>query len=368
MIYIILFAVSLFHSTVHASRNVPYEYISGIENRLPANYHKLFQITDKDSPQYTVLAHELTMDLMFIAEQERKAGRLSMSFDFLKLANFLFPHRGDVSKKFQSIAEQVALYLNAPSTSCNEYYEIMLREIKTNFPAMLSTIDQTKCEQINKIVRDTNEEILALEKKARDNGDLKSAQIQKQLLKFTDKDELTDEEGKEVLSLLEKAYLGHIEFRADNAELNNSRDMSVRMNFHLIRKHSSISYEGMKEAYINITGKEFSSSPLFKKPLKMQLRLIQNDKITTYPVELKIKDPSYFNVWLNSLNFYSHSGYDRALIFNKNDVSCMEFDGGKIKIELLNPFANKDLSLFVIYGIPYEIFEVTKKIDIIPAL
>ncbi|MFY7992880.1 MAG: hypothetical protein ACOVP4_06290 [Bacteriovoracaceae bacterium] len=366
MIYIILFVISLFPLHTWASRSVPQEYIAGIENKLPANYNKLFQIADKDSPQYTVVAHELAMDLMFIAEQERKAGRLSMSFDFLKLANFIFPHRGDISKKFQNIAEQVSLYLNASSTPCNEYYEIMLREIKTNFPAMMATIDQQKCEQINKIVRDTNEEILALEKKARDEGALRSAAIQKQLLKFMDKEELTQAQEAELISILEKAYLGHIEFKAHNIELNNSRDMSIRMNLSLVRKYSSLSYEGMKQTYINLTGKDFSSYNLFKKPIRFQFRFIQNDKITTYPVDLKIKDPSYFNIWLNSLNFLSYGGYNNELIFHKNDVYCMELDGGKIKIELLNPFANKRLNLFVVHGIPYEIVESSKMVDLIP--
>ncbi|GEM_PF-4756857 len=310
MIYTILLAASLFVSNAFASRSVPYEYVQGIENKLPANYHKLFRITNNDSAEYTVVAHELSMDLMFIAEQERKAGKLSVSFDFLKLANFLFPHRGDISKKFQNIAEMVAMNLNAEATPCNEYYEIMLRELKKNFPSMLSTINEKKCENINKIVRDTNEEILALEKKGRNEGALRSIAVQKQLIKFIDKTSFTESEEAEIISILEKAYLGHIEFKAYNVELNNSRDMSTRMDLSLVRRYSSLSYEGIKQVYTNLTGKDIASSPFFKKPLKYQLRLIQNDKITTYSISLKIKDPSYFNIWLNSLLFYGFSGYN----------------------------------------------------------
>lgn len=368
MIYIILIVTSFFSFQTRASRDVPFDYIQSIQNKLPANYHKLFQIADKDSPQYSVVAHELTMDLMFIAEQERKAGRLSVSFDFLKLANYLFPHRGDVSKKFQSVAEQVALYLGAPTTDCDSYYEIMLRELKTHFPAYLSTIDQKKCEQINKIVRDTNEDILALEKKTRDDSALKSAAIQKKLLKFVDKEELTANEEKELLSLLEEAYLGHIEFKAYNVDLDNAITGATRMRLAMIRKYSAISFKGLKQIYTNLTGKDFSESALFKKPLKFTLRLVQNDKILTYPIQLVIKDPSYFNIWLNSINFFGLSGYNHELIFSKNDVYCFEFVGPKIKFELLNPMGNRTINLFSLKGIPYEDVLSSKIIDIIPAL
>ncbi len=357
MIYIILIVTSLLSTSVHASRSVPEEYISGIENKLPVNYHKLFKIADKDSPEYSVVAHELTMDLMFIAEQERKAGRLSMSFDFLKLANFLFPHRGDVSKKFQNIAEQVALYLGASSTPCDEYYEIMLRDLKTSFPAMLATIDEKKCETINKVVRDVNSEILALEKKGRDEASIKSAEIQKKLLKYVDKESLTANEASEVLNLLETAYLGNIEFKLRNFDYYNPNFSII-----LIRKNSAISFEGMKNAYINMTGNDFSSSPLFKKPIKYQLRFIQNDKITTFPVLMKIKNPIFFNIWLNSINFFGHDGYDQNIIKYKNDLYCVEFDGGKIKIEL------NGVNNFKLTGVPLELLQTTKKIDLIPLL
>lgn len=367
MIYIFLCVVSFLSTPLFASRSVPLEYISGIENKLPANYHKLFAIVDKDSPQYTIVAHELTMDLMFIAEQERKSGNLYTSFSFLKLANFLFPHRGDVSKKYQSIAEQVTLFLNSKSTPCNEYYEIFLRELKSGFPAMMSQIDQSKCEQINKAVRDINADIVALEKRTSDEGAQKSIQIQKQLVSYIGKEELTNAEEEKVLSLLRAAYLGNLEFKGQGFGLTSDGELIV--DFELVRKYSVLSYDGFKQTYSNITGKEFSEeSPIFKSPIKFTLRLIQNDKITSYPVSISIKYPTFFNIWLNTFNFFSFSGYDRVQIYHQNDPHAVNFSAEKISLGFHDAYNTKKLNRFEIKGVPAEVINSLKKVDMIPAL
>lgn len=366
MIYIILLATSLFSASVHAYRSVPQEYVNGIENKLPANYHKLFQIEDKDSPQYTVVAHELTMDLMLIAEQERKSGNMYSSFAFLKLANFLFPHRGDVSKKFQSIAEQMTLLLNAQSTPCNDTYEIFLRELKVSFPAMISQVNENKCELINKAVRDINEDIVTLEKKASDEGSRRNAEIQKQLAPLMGKDELSSADEQKVLSLLRAAYLGHIEFRGYNKSLTSDGELVVH--FELIRKYSSISYNGMKQTYSSITGKDSSEEEIFQTPIKFLLRMIQNDKITTYPISIKVNNPTFFNIWLNSFNFFAFSGYDQVQIALQNDVHSFKFEGSKVSVSIFDPFNYKKLNAFEIKGLPTDVINTVKKIDIIPAL
>ena len=363
MIYL-FFVISLFSFNTFASRNVPLEYVNSIENKLPNNYAKFFKISDTNSPEYTVVAHELTMDLLFIAEEARKTGNLYMSFNFLRLAHFLFPHRGDVSKKFQSIAEQITMYLNSASVPCNDYYEYFLRDLKAAFPAMISQINAQKCEQINKAVRDINADIVALEKRATDEGAKRSLAIQANLKKYIGKSELSSAETKDMLSQLVKGYLGHIEFKSKDIYFADER---IVVDLELIRKYSAISYDGMISTYQSLTNETFENNDRFyKAPLSFQLRFIQNDKITTYPVSIKIKNPRFFDIWLRSINLFVFPGYPIDQIAAANDMYAMEFHTKDIKI---NFYKSANLNMLMnrleIHNVPNGIIESLKKIDLI---
>jgi len=362
MTYLILFVVSFFSHVSLASRDVPASYTDGLENKLPANYYKLFKIADKDSPAYTVASHELTMDLMHIAEQERKSGNIYMSFSFLKLANYIFPHRGDVSKKYQSVAEQVTLFLNASTTPCNDYYEIFLRDLKESFPAMMSQINHGKCEQISRAVRDIQQDILALEKRGSDQRLQKSAQIQKELMTYMGKESLDSKEEARIHELLLVAFLGNIEMKGRPVGFTENSDLIV--SFEMIRLNSVLSYEGLKQTYTSITGKSFSeNSDIFKRPIPFILRVIENDKIHSYPFTLTVKYPSQFNIWLNSFNFFAYGNYDSHQIYYQNDPYSVELKGPQISFKTY--YDSRRLNTFEIKGLSAKVINNMKKIDII---
>lgn len=337
------------------------EYVSGIESMLPANYNKLFEIEDKTSNEYVVIAFQLTADFLHIAQEAKKSGNYLMSYRFLRLANYLFPHRGDVSQKFQALGSEIVNHLNKEA-QCNETFEKLLVEVKKSYPRLLDVVNQEKCSDINESVRDIEIGINDQETKKSSNLELKSRSLKEQMDLLAGKKALSQSDKDFISNSIRNAYLGQLEFVGHH--IHHSRDGSIIVQFELIRKNSSLSFKGFKDSGLGFNGETFQINEI-----KFQIHFVQNNKVTTYPLSITVKNANSFDIWLKTMNFFNFSQYPAADLAYRNDPSGFNFHSKDIEIGFVqSPQLYLNLNQMEFRNVPANVLKNLKKVIIFSEL
>ncbi len=350
-IFLSLIAISLISSETRASRSVPQDYVAGIESVLPANYDRLFELEDKTSNDYVVLSFQITADLMNMATEAKRSGNYLQSYRFLRLANHLFPHRGDVSQKYQAIGRDIVSHLNGEA-QCNGTYEKLLTEIKKSYPGLLNSIQQTKCPDINESVREVGSTILDQEKKLSQEQDLKALSLQEKVNLLSKKAELNEADQAFLNQSIWNAYLGHLEFISHH--LTQTSDDSLIVQFELTRKNSALSLKGLK-----------ASGEFLRGEIKLHVHFVQNDKVTVYPVSIIVNRPEAFDVWLKTINFFNFSQYPHPEIAYQNDPFGFQFVSKDLELGFAqSPRLHLNLNQIEFKKVPKSVLKNLKRVSI----
>lgn len=328
-----LVAISLLSSWAHAARGVPRSLLVGIEHSLPATYAQLFEHKDKASNEYVVVAHQATMDLVYMATEAGKSGQVLQKFRYLRLTNHLFPHRGDVSSSFQAAGKDLAAHLNRVS-SCGEGFETALTELKLSMPAQLQTVNPSKCEASQTSVRDIAPEVLEKEKEISWESETAYRELAKKI-----------EIGTLSATEKQRAFTGYLSFESLN--IIRSRDHSLTVEFELTRKHQSLSAKSLSELG----------------PLALEVKIFTTDKVIIFPVKLSTSDPAGFDIWLRTFNLFLHSQYPVREVAYKNAQTPITFESKDVKISLARDVASDRISnRWVFENLPADVFQKVKKV------
>ncbi len=304
-IFIIFISMQCWNSW--ATRSVPQEFTQGIESYLPQKYYKLFETKDKESGEYTVLVHQVTIDFLQIAEDARRKGQNNLSFRFLKLANYLFPYRDDVKVKYHQAASEIIEHLNT-SKECTATYSNLVTIIHENFPKRFSEIKNEDCNTIVEQIKDIDAEISTKIAQEALNDEAKAEIFLNEYEKIAIKTEHTDQEREFLFKNLVRAFLGHIEIESFGP-LSIDDEGQLTGQFFLFWKHSAMSYENFKNSYKYLKNSDQYETykVIESSKVQMRIKLINNQTISVVNGKLEFYHFDYLAGLLRSMNLFNMS-------------------------------------------------------------
>jgi hypothetical protein len=350
MLAIFITFISLISHQAFATRSVPHEFVAGIETYLPVKYYKLFEMTNKDSGEYTVLVHEVTQDLLQISNDSRRKGQNYLSYRFLKLANYLFPYRDDVKARYNQIASEIILSLNT-ATDCSPSYADLVSEIKLTFPARFKEIKNEECNSIIEQAKDLNAEVAQKLKQETLSQEEQALILAKEIERISLKVTPSEKEEMFLAQHLIQAFLGSIVIESFGP-IKAGQDGKLTGQFFLFWKHSALSYDSFKEAWKKLNGAEQYApfNVLGNTPLKLKIKFIQNDKVHETSGSLKLYSFDYLVGLLRSFNLFSIPEIKHEWISNIFDPNRFTFQGKDFKMGFDSTYKSYSMMSFELPG------------------